>query len=194
LRKKYGVEVWSVDLFRDPSSTLKLAKECNICNGLYPMQIDARRLPFARGFFDVILCIDSLPYFGTDDLYAPYLASFLKPGGLIGMAGAGLTEELIEVPSYFDNWWIPEMWSYHSASWWANHWRKSCSIEVLSATSMEEGWSKWLDWQKLAYPKNLPEISALESDKGKHLSYIKVVGKSINFVEKKGILKFSSFG
>ncbi len=62
--------------------------------GVFPLHADARSLPFAGEFFDAIVCIDSFPYFGTDDLYLNYLAHFVKPGGQIGIAGAGLVKEL----------------------------------------------------------------------------------------------------
>jgi hypothetical protein len=36
-------------------------------------------LPFAPGFFDAIVAIDSFPYFGSDDLYLNYLGQFVIP-------------------------------------------------------------------------------------------------------------------
>lgn len=41
----------------------------------------------------LILSIDSFVYFGTDDLYLNSLAQFVKPNGLIAIAGAGLKDE-----------------------------------------------------------------------------------------------------
>src|ERR1035441_10405619 len=61
-------------------------------NGVFPIHADARSLPFASEFFDAIVSIDSFCYYGTDDLYLNYLARFVKPGGQIGIAGAGLTD------------------------------------------------------------------------------------------------------
>jgi hypothetical protein len=50
--------------------------------------------------------IDSFPYFGSDDLYLNYLAQFVKPGGCIGIAGAGLVREVEgEVPEHLRAWW-----------------------------------------------------------------------------------------
>ncbi|HWJ63474.1 MAG TPA: class I SAM-dependent methyltransferase, partial [Acidimicrobiales bacterium] len=47
---------------------------------VFPIHADARALPFAAGFFDAIVSIDSFVYYGTDDLYASYLARFVEPG------------------------------------------------------------------------------------------------------------------
>ena len=65
LNKEYGVEVWAADSSRDPSKTLTLAEECDVKGGLFPLQINARSLPFAHKYFDAIICVDSIHYFGT---------------------------------------------------------------------------------------------------------------------------------
>jgi ubiquinone/menaquinone biosynthesis C-methylase UbiE len=76
LRREFGVQVWTTD------------QDAGTEEGVFPIHADARSLPFADGFFDAMVCIDSFPYFGTDDLYLNYLARFVKPGGLVGIAGA----------------------------------------------------------------------------------------------------------
>jgi len=193
LCKEYGVEVWAVDSLRDPSKTLKLAQECDVNFGLFPLQLNARSLPFACKFFDAIICVDSIHYFGTDDLYSSYLASFLKPGGLIGMAGAGLTQEILDIPHHLRDWWIPEIWSHHTANWWANHWRKSNALDIICKETMIDGWVNWLEWQMHAYPENQPEISALNADQGKYLGYIKVIGRRTSFTPSSEVQKFSAY-
>jgi hypothetical protein len=51
------------------------------------------------------VCIDSFYYFGSDDLYLNYLAQFAKPGGAIGIAGAGLVREIeAEIPQHLVRW------------------------------------------------------------------------------------------
>jgi len=95
-------------------------EECDVKSGLFPLQIDARSLPFAHNYFDTIICIDSIHYFEINDLYSSYFACFLKPGGLIGMAGAGLTQEITDNPPHLRDWWIPEIW-YHTANWRSDH-------------------------------------------------------------------------
>jgi hypothetical protein len=40
------------------------------------------------------MSIDSFVYYGTDDHYLNYLTRFVKPGGAIGIAGAGLMREI----------------------------------------------------------------------------------------------------
>ena len=83
-------------------------RDAGVEDGVFPIHADARSLPFAAGFFDAIVSIDSFFYYGTDDLYLNYLARFVKPGGPIGIAGAGLMQEIDgAVPDHLRDWWTP---------------------------------------------------------------------------------------
>ena len=46
--------------------------------------------------------------------------------------------------------------------------------EVIKA---EEGWQRWLDWHRVVAPENEVEIKALEADRGRHLGYVRLVGR-----------------
>lgn len=39
------------------------------------------------------------------------------------------------------------------------------------------GWKLWVDWHNVIAPDNRVEIEALQSDRGEHLGYIRVVGR-----------------
>src|SRR5438128_5626923 len=93
LRREFGVQVWATDLWFSAEENLMRIKDAGVEDGVFPIHADARSLPFANGFFDAITSIDSFGYYGTDDLYLDYLARFLKPGGQLGIASAGLMQE-----------------------------------------------------------------------------------------------------
>ncbi|HEX8278542.1 MAG TPA: class I SAM-dependent methyltransferase, partial [Segetibacter sp.] len=90
LHWEFGVQVWAADLLFSVSKNYQRIRDAGVENGVFPIHADAHSLPFAAGFFDVIISIDSFVYYGTDDLYLNSLARFLKPGGQLGIAGAGL--------------------------------------------------------------------------------------------------------
>lgn len=90
LHREFGVQVWAVDLWFDVDEQCARIRDAGVEAGVFPLHADARSLPFAVEFFDAVVSIDSFVYYGTDDLYLPYLAHFVRPGGLIGIAGAGL--------------------------------------------------------------------------------------------------------
>lgn len=123
------------------------------------------------------MSIDSFPYYGTDALYLNYLANFVKPCGQIGMAGAGVARELEGVPDHLEAWWTPEFWSFHSASWWRDHWARTGLVDVQVADTMADGWKAWLNWHRAVAPDNAIEIAALEADAGRHLGYVRCVGR-----------------
>jgi cyclopropane fatty-acyl-phospholipid synthase-like methyltransferase len=92
LRREFDVQVWAADLWNSVSERFQRVRDAGVEDGVFPIHADARSLPFAAEFFDAIICIDAFPYCGgTDDLYLAYLARFVKPGGLVGIAGAGVT-------------------------------------------------------------------------------------------------------
>src|SRR5208283_564608 len=110
------------------------------------------------------------PYFGTDDLYLNYLAHFVKPGARIGIAGAGLVQELESgVPEHLRAFWSQDFWAFHSASWWRRHWERTGIVGIEFCETMPDGWKAWLDWQLAAHPENRAEIEAVEADKGQYL-------------------------
>src|SRR5437899_6758691 len=93
LRREFGVQVWATDLWFSASENLERIRDAGVEDGVFPIHADARLLPFAADFFDAVVSIDSFIYYGTDDLYLSYLARFVKPGGPVGIAGAGLVQE-----------------------------------------------------------------------------------------------------
>ncbi|HKV41262.1 MAG TPA: methyltransferase domain-containing protein [Blastocatellia bacterium] len=178
LRREFGVQVWAVDLWISAAENVQRIRDAGAEDGVFPLHADARALPFAPEFFDAIVCIDSFYYFGTDDLYLNYLAQFVKPGGPVAIAGAGLVQELDgSVPTHLREIWTQDFWAIHSAAWLRRHWEKTGIVEVELAETMPEGWRLWLDWQRAVAPGNLAEIKAVEADTGDYLGYIRVVGR-----------------
>lgn len=181
LRREFGVQVWATDLWFSASENMQRIRDAGVEDGVFPIHADARSLPFAAEFFDSIVSIDSFPYFGTDDLYLNYLARFLKVGGQVGIAGAGLTQEIIgSPPQHLRDWWTQSVWSLHSADWWRLHWERTGIIEIILADNMPEGWQLWLDWHRAEFPDNVAEITALAADRGNYLGYVRVVGHRQN--------------
>jgi SAM-dependent methyltransferase len=178
LRREFGVQVWATDLWFSVSDNLKRVRDAGVDDGVFPIHADARSLPFATDFFDAVVCIDSFVYYGTDDLYLNYLARFVKPSGLVAIAGAGLMQEIEgPVPTHLRGWWEPGLWCLHSAPWWRRHWERAGVLDVELADTMLDGWRAWRAWQQMAAPDNATEIQALEADRGNYLGYVRVVGR-----------------
>jgi cyclopropane fatty-acyl-phospholipid synthase-like methyltransferase len=178
LHREFGAQVWAVDLWHSASENLQRIRDAGVEDGVFPLHADARSLPFAAEFFDVVVSIDAFVYFGTDDLYLTDLARLIKPGGTLGIAGAGLSREIDgSVPEHLRNWWEPGHWCLHSAEWWRRHWERTGILDVEVADAMPDGWRLWLDWQRAVAPHNAPEIAAVEADAGRYLAYVRAVAR-----------------
>ncbi len=179
LRREFGVQVWAVDLWCSPSENLQRVRDAGVEDGVFPIHADARALPFATEFFDAVVSLDSFFYYGTDDLYLNSLARFVKPGGQVGIAQAGLMHEIAgEIPAHLRAWWAQDQpWCLHSADWWRRHWERAGILNIEVADSLPDGWRFWRDWIRLVAPDNATEIGALEADAGGHLGYVRVVGR-----------------
>jgi cyclopropane fatty-acyl-phospholipid synthase-like methyltransferase len=178
LRREFDVQVWATDLWFSASENIRRIRDAGVEDGVFPLHADARSLPFAAEFFDAIVCLDAFSYFGTDDLYLNYLAQFVRPGGQVGIAGAGLAREIEgPVPDHLREFWSQDFWCLHSAAWWRRHWERTGLVKIAVADTMPAGWQVWLDWQMSAFPDNRAEIKALEADRGEYLAYVRIVGR-----------------
>jgi SAM-dependent methyltransferase len=176
LRREFGVQVWATDLWFSASENFQRVRDAGVEDGVFPIHADARSLPFAAGFFDAIVSIDSYFYYGTDDLYLNYILRFVKPGGQLGIAGVGLVREG-PVPLHLREWWTADLCCLHSAAWWQQHWDRPGILDTALADTLPEGWRLWVDWLKLIAPHNVNEIRSLEADAGSYLGYVRVVGR-----------------
>jgi cyclopropane fatty-acyl-phospholipid synthase-like methyltransferase len=179
LRREFAAQVWAADLWFSPSENLRRVRDAGVEDGVFPIHADARSLPFAAEFFDAIVAIDSYMYYGTDDLYLHSLGRFVKPGGQVGIALSGLTRDTGgEIPAHLRQWWAQDqLWCFHTADWWRQHWGRTGILNIEVADTLPDGWRLWLDSLRAVAPDNATEIGALEADAGRHIGYVRVVGR-----------------
>jgi SAM-dependent methyltransferase len=179
LHREFGVQVWSADLWFDPSENLRRIRDAAADSGVFPLRANARQLPFAADFFDAIVSIDSFFYFGTDDNYLSHLLRFVKVGGQLGIAGASILTEIDgAIPPHLAEWWNQDKpWFLHSPQWWRRHWEKTDLIDIEVADAMPEGSERWLQWQRVICPENHLELATVEADQGRNIGYARVIGR-----------------
>ncbi len=178
LHREFGVEVWATDFWFSAAENLHRIRDAGVEDRVFPIHADARSLPFAAEFFDAIVSIDSFAYYGTDDHYLNVLARFVKPGGQVGIAGAGLVREIESaLPEHLRAWWTRDLWCLHSAAWWRRHWERTEIMDIERADTLPDGWRLWLDWHLAIAPDNAAEIQAVQADCGRYLGYVRVVGR-----------------
>ena len=118
LAKEFGVTVFANDLWISATDNLKRFEEAGVAERVFPIHAEAHALPYADGFFDAAISIDSYQYYGADELYFPCTYSKLvKPGGQFGIVVPGLTRESAKgCPATLKE-----------------HWRRKCSAFTASS-------------------------------------------------------------
>lgn len=183
LAKEFDVQVWAADLWIDPQKNEQRVGDFGLENNVTCLRTEADRLPFEFGFFDAIVALDSIQYFGTGDLWLPYVSQFLKPNGVLGFASAGVMRELSHpVPKHLAQFWDPSAWCLHTHDWWRDHWVRTGCVDVHRTDSLPEGWRYWLAWAQACECSDW-YLETLERDAGEYLGYIRAVASKADGVE-----------
>ena len=169
LAKEFGVTVFANDLWIDATENLQRFEAAGVADRVFPIHAEAHALPYANGFFDAAISIDSYHYYGSDELYFPCTFSRLvKSGGQFGIATPGITREYKNgYPETLKSFWegelSGELFSFHSAAWWRNLWEKTGIVDIKSCYNIpdpKELWYPWAHWAK----KHFKEYYGGESD------------------------------
>src|ERR1043166_2273205 len=83
LAREHGVQVFAADLWIEPTLNRARIEEAGVGDHVFPIEAEAHALPFAHGYFDALVSVDSYHYYGTDIRYLSYAAQFVRPGGLV---------------------------------------------------------------------------------------------------------------
>jgi cyclopropane fatty-acyl-phospholipid synthase-like methyltransferase len=209
LAREFGVQVWANDLWIDAGENWQRVREAGLEDRVFPIHAEAHDLPYAEGFFDAMVSIDSYQYYGTDDLYLAYVQKFLRPGAQLGIVCPALTRELTrqELPGHltrrYENgevYWDPrECWSFHNAAWWAEHWGCTRLVRVETADMLEDGAALWLRWERAldgsTVDRMFPSCAPwLEADGGRYLGFARVVARKRNEAPPTGVAEHPEGG
>jgi SAM-dependent methyltransferase len=152
LSSEYGCTVFANDLWIPANDNLKRITESGLEKRIFPIHAEAHALPYAKGQFDAIICVDSYQYYGTDDMYLYPFLEFLKAGGQIGFVVPGWTRELKgKRPFNPEKYPAHEFTCFHTAEWWKEHLSRSGLVEIEKCDCLENGHAIWLDSAEAMY-------------------------------------------
>ncbi len=190
LAKEYGVRVWANDLWISATENWRRIRDAGLENRICPIHAEAHALPYAEGFFDAIVSLDSYHYYGTDDLYFKYFRHLVRPGGQLGIVVPVLMKDFGgQVPAHLTKlghtdggvFWAEECWSIHTLDWWRNLWERTGRADIEVADTLPNGWREWLDFERVCQLAGShfydDEIVALEADKGEYLGLARIVAR-----------------
>ena len=190
LAKEHRARVWANDLWVSADDNWNRVVEAGQEERVCPIHAEAHDLPYAAGFFDAIVSIDSYQYYGTDDVYLAYITRFLKTGGQMGLVMPAMLREIDKEPpahllkrqgSGAVFWDHSECWTLHPLDWWVRHFERSTLVDIELSVVVEDGWKLWRDWERVrnggGYTGFPSELETIEEDRGRYIGFVMLVLK-----------------
>jgi SAM-dependent methyltransferase len=171
---EFGLQVWAADLWVAPTDNWQRIQEAGLADQVFPVRAEAREMPFAEAFFDAIVGINCLQFFGTDNYYLQnHLIKLVKPGGQIGMVVPGILNEFDGlVPDYLRPFWQPGFYSWHSPDWWRVHWMRTGMVEVEVCDTFPDGEGYHI-FRRFEQAVNGDKMITL--DRGRNITFVRTV-------------------
>lgn len=180
LAKEYGVTVFANDLWISATDNLRRFEEAGVSDLVFPIHSEAHALPYADGFFDAAISIDSYHYYGADESYFPCTFSKLvRSGGQLGIVVPGLTKEFDKgYPDTLEAFWRlykGELFTFHSGAWWRKLWQKTELAEITACYDIpgpKELWMPWAQWADASGNFDESDVDFLNADTNNDLALI----------------------
>ena len=150
MARECGFIVYAADLWSNPSDNMRFFEDLGLSNRqIIPLKADATALPFATGFFDAVVSIDSYNYFGRDPEYlGASLLPLVKRGGELLFAIPGMVRDCHDdLPVCLLKSWTPEQLEYmHDMDWWRANIEQADGADILDMREMTCTCDAWADW------------------------------------------------
>lgn len=150
MARECGFTVYAADLWSDPSDNMRFFEGLGLTNRqVIPLKADATALPFATGFFDAVVSVDSYNYFGRDPAYlGAHLLPLVRRGGELLFAIPGMARDCHgDLPACLLASWTPEQLDYmHDMGWWRDNIVQTDGVEILDMREMACTREAWADW------------------------------------------------
>lgn len=169
LADNYEAIVIAADLAREPADNAKKIESRGHRGTITPLRLDASKpLPFAKEYFDAILCVNSLNFYGTDIAIIDQIAHHLKRGGVFCSGGECLSEEFTpeqianppDIYAFAETVWEGDFLTSHSPGWWADHIARSNELEMVLCKEVEDGQRFYEEQALLSEPGGYFGLSA----------------------------------
>lgn len=179
LAREYGLDVYAVDLWSNPEENRAFFRSLSIPDEtIHPIKADASQgLPFAPGFFDAVVSIDSYNYYGRDPAYlGGRLLPYVKPGGMLYLSIPGMRRDCHDdLPSCLLASWTTEQLDYmHDMDWWRAMIEPTPGVEVIGMHEMRCTREAWADWLSCDNEYAAGDRAAVEAGALDHLNTIAI--------------------
>ena len=144
--------VYALDLWVDATDNLKRIRDLGLEDRIVPIHGNALDMPFAHGWFDTIVSVDSYHYFGCrEGIFANKILPFVQQGGCVMIAVPGLrAEPQGELRTLFETWAEgDDALCFKTTGWWKTLLEKECGnlcdVSVLEAGCADAAWEDWFN-------------------------------------------------
>ncbi|MGI6029904.1 MAG: SAM-dependent methyltransferase [Eubacteriales bacterium] len=177
LAKEYGVQVFALDLWISATENYQRFEKMGLENCIIPIHGDANDMPFAEGYFDAVISVDSYHYVGNNDVFFhEKIRPLLKRNGWIALAIPGMKFEVHQnVPGEMKPYWEEEaltMW--HSMGWWKPKFQSELDDLKMWELACFDG--AWRDWLSCENPYAVEDRAMMKADGGKYMNLIGITG------------------
>ncbi len=172
LADNFKATVIAADIGTNPTDNARKIESRGHRNNIIPMRLDASKpLPFAEEYFDAILCVNNLNFYGTDIAVIDQIARHLKKEGVFCSGGECLNEEFtpeqladpLDVYNFAKPVWEADFLTSHSPDWWANHIARSTRLQLISCQELEDGQRFYEEQALLSEPTGYFGLSAQQA-------------------------------
>jgi cyclopropane fatty-acyl-phospholipid synthase-like methyltransferase len=172
LAAHHQARVVAADLWTDPADNARKIAARGYRDRVIPLRLNASKpFPFADDYFDAILVMNNLNFYGTDLAVIDRIAGHLKPGGVFCSGGECLncefTPEQIAHPpdvyAFAEEVWQADFVTSHSPPWWAEHISRSSLLEVESCRELEDGRRFYEEQARVSEPEGYFGMSPQEA-------------------------------
>ncbi len=182
LAKEYDVDVYAVDLWTPATENFLRFKQMGLEDKIIPLCFDATTLPFAKGFFDAVISVDSYHYFGNSPHYFPQtIAPILKKDGIAAIAFPSIRQDFTfeTIPPEMKPFWDEEAFSmWRSTKWWTHIFKEHLTdFQVRELSCYDQAWA---DWLSLDNPYAIADRKMLAADAGNYMNILAFTGKVKN--------------
>jgi len=178
LAQKYGVQVYATDLWIPATENYNRFQSLGLDDRIIPIHADAHELPYADGFFDAMVCIDSYTYYGAENGFMDkHISPLIKKNGIIVIAVSGLKNDFEEgVPQELLPFWQEPM-NHYSLKWWKELLCQSETVSLTHCHSLKCHHQAWQDWLQCDNPYAKRDIEMIKAEQGKYFDIIGIIAK-----------------
>ena len=144
--------VFAFDLWVCASDNYGRIRQAGLDERIIPIHGDAMDMPFAHGYFDAIVSVDTYHYFGgRAGVFSQKVLPFVREGGHVMIAVPGLRREPEGALAALLGEWAEgdDALLFHTADWWRSLLKEECGdrcdVAVKEGACFDAAWRDWFE-------------------------------------------------